>query len=180
KTVQVSDYDRHRPGFASGTNAAGGQGHGREPSPLRRLADSGAVKADAAPEKQPRKSSLDVDKFAEALDKNASPKSGRKCGVRVREAFNAAGVGFPKGTESAKDFGPGLEKQGFKPVDKAGYVPQKGDIVVIQPYEGGSKHGHIAAYDGKQWVSDFKQRDFWGGPGYRTLQPSHRFYRFAP
>ncbi len=72
------------------------------------------------------------------------------------------------------------KKQGFKPVDEAGYVPQKGDIVVIQPYEGGNENGHIAAYDGKQWVSDFKRRDFWGGPGYRTLQPSHRFYRFVP
>jgi type VI secretion system secreted protein VgrG len=89
------------------------------------------------------------------------------------------GVTLPK-IGSAKNFGPELEKAGFHAQNEAGYVPQKGDIVVIQPYVGGKPDGHIAAYDGKQWVSDFKQRDFWGGHGYRTLRPSHRFYRLAP
>jgi hypothetical protein len=176
KTVQVSDYERRRPGTGSGADSPGGRG---EPSSLLRLADSGAVKADAVPEKTPRKNSLNADKFADALDKKAGPVSTSNCGVRVREALAEGGVALPK-INSAKDFGPELEKRGFKPVDENGYVPQKGDIVIIQPYEGGSRDGHIAAYDGKQWVSDFKQRDFWGGPGYRTLQPSHRFYRFAP
>ncbi|WP_337997348.1 hypothetical protein [Oleispirillum naphthae] len=183
KSVHVSDYERHRPGTASGTDAAGGRG---EPPALPRLADSGAIMTDTAPEKgdgdtakQLRKNPLDVDKFADALDKKANSTPQRECGTHVREALEEGGVALPK-IGSAKDFGPELERHGFKPVDETGYVPQKGDIVVIQPYEGGSEHGHIAAYDGKQWVSDFKQRDFWGGPGYRTKQPSHRFYRFAP
>ena len=152
REVRVSECDRHSP------EGSGGSGQGT---------------------KQPRESSLDVDKFADALDKNAGPKSELRCGVHVREALAAGGVVLPK-IGSAKDFGPELERHGFKPMDEDGYAPQKGDIVVIQPYEGGNKNGHIAAYDGKQWVSDFKQRDFWGGPGYRTLQPSHRFYRVAP
>jgi len=53
----------------------------------------------------------------------------------------------------------------------------KGDIVVIQPYLDQRKSGHIAAFDGRIWISDFIQKDFWSGPGYRTHRPSHAFYR---
>lgn len=85
-----------------------------------------------------------------------------------------------KGVESAKDMGPALQKAGFDPVDKTNYAPQKGDVVVIQPYPGGNANGHIAMYDGKQWISDFKQKDMWGGPRYRTYQPPSQVYRSKP
>ena len=32
-------------------------------------------------------------------------------------------------------------------------------------------------HDGKQWVSDFKQRDLYGGPGYRNNNASYSVYR---
>jgi len=57
------------------------------------------------------------------------------------------------------------------------YVPKKGDVAVIQPYKGGDPHGHIAMYNGTKWVSDFKQRDMWGGPGYRKHKPTCVVYR---
>ena len=58
------------------------------------------------------------------------------------------------------------------------YVPKKGDVAVIQPYPGGDPNGHIAMYDGQSWVSDFKQRDVWGGPGgYRKNKPTCVIYR---
>ncbi len=57
------------------------------------------------------------------------------------------------------------------------YVPEKGDVAVIQPYSGGDPNGHIAMYDGTQWVSDFAQRDLWGGPGYRKHKPDCVIYR---
>jgi type VI secretion system secreted protein VgrG len=78
---------------------------------------------------------------------------------------------------SAKNYGPFLDKKGFAKVPAENYVPQKGDVVVIQPYKGGSEHGHIAMYDGQQWVSDFKQKDMWGGSGYRNNKPPHQIYR---
>jgi hypothetical protein len=45
------------------------------------------------------------------------------------------------------------------------FMPMKGDIVVIQPYPKGNVSGHIAAFDGRIWISDFKQRDFLGRSG---------------
>lgn len=59
----------------------------------------------------------------------------------------------------------------------AEYVATKGDIAVIQPYSGGDPNGHIAMYDGTQWVSDFTQRDLWGGPSYRKHKPDCVIYR---
>ncbi|MFI1772529.1 hypothetical protein [Thalassobellus citreus] len=57
------------------------------------------------------------------------------------------------------------------------YVPMAGDIVVIQSYAGGSVHGHIQIYNGTQWVSDFKQSDFWPGSGYSKNEPSYNIFR---
>jgi hypothetical protein len=57
------------------------------------------------------------------------------------------------------------------------YQAGKGDVAVIQPYQGGDPNGHICMYDGDQWVSDFKQRDMWGGPGYRKNKPVCIVYR---
>ena len=92
----------------------------------------------------------------------------------------------------AKNFGPWLEKDGFGPVaiwngDGAlsnnvyvpGYTPQAGDVAVIQPYDGGNPSGHTAMYNGSQWVSDFRQRDMWSGPGFRSNQPSYVIYRYG-
>ena len=31
----------------------------------------------------------------------------------------------------------------------------------------GHPHGHIAMYSGNHWISDFVQRDMWGGNAYR-------------
>jgi len=152
REVRVSEYDRRPPEGGAGA----GQGS-----------------------KQAGKRSADVDNFAEALDKNAEATSQSDCAKYVRRALQAAGFDVSGHPRSAKDWGPTLEKNGFKPLDENGYVPQKGDVVVIQPYEGGNKNGHMAAYDGKQWVSDFKQPGFWPGPGYRREQPPHKIYRLS-
>lgn len=61
--------------------------------------------------------------------------------------------------------------------DPDSYKFVKGDIVVLQPYQGGKKEGHIAGFDGRRWISDFVQRDFWSGPGCRKHRPHHVFYR---
>ena len=48
---------------------------------------------------------------------------------------------------------------------------------MIQPYKGGDPNGHITMYDGEDWLSDFVQRDMWGGPGYRENKPNCIIYR---
>jgi type VI secretion system secreted protein VgrG len=123
---------------------------------------------------------LDTEKFAERLRKGATKKSRKRCAFYVRLALQAGG-GKTKGHPAdAKDWGPTLRRMGFSEVkveDPDKYKFMKGDIVVIQPYDGGNKSGHIAAFDGRIWISDFLQTDFWSGPGYRKHKPSHAFYR---
>ena len=52
----------------------------------------------------------------------------------------------------------------FKEIPKEGYNPQKGDVVVFERPSGRSWKktsqwwGHIAMYNGEQWISDFKQK----------------------
>jgi hypothetical protein len=124
---------------------------------------------------------IDMDKFADTLNKNALPKSENWCAKYVRIALEKAGADTRGHPKQAKDWGPTLERNGFVILDKDGYTPQKGDIVVIQPYKPFPKDdGHMAAYDGKQWISDHKQRDFWGGDGYRTKKPPYEIYRQLP
>lgn len=49
--------------------------------------------------------------------------------------------------------------------------------MVIQSYTGGSVHGHIQMYNGEEWVSDFVQKDFWPGSGYKKNQPQFNVFR---
>jgi hypothetical protein len=70
---------------------------------------------------------------------------------------------------SAKDLGPSLQGLGFKGVfsgtvnpadsDRSFTTPQKGDVAVFQGVSG-HDDGHVAIYDGSQWVSDTKQPRF--------------------
>jgi type VI secretion system secreted protein VgrG len=120
---------------------------------------------------------FDVDVAVRHLVENAEPGPTGKCATYVREAMEAGGLNMSARPVSAKDYGPYLKGKGFRGVDLKGYVPTKGDVVVIQNYKGGDVHGHIAMYDGTQWVSDFKQRDMWGGPGYRKNAPSYEVNR---
>lgn len=53
-----------------------------------------------------------------------------------------------------------------------------GDVVVIDGIPS-SPDGHMAMYNGTEWVSDFVQRDLYPGPRYRTSQPSYKVYRYG-
>lgn len=124
---------------------------------------------------------VDVDRFTAKLRDNAHDRSRRQCAKYVRLAL-AAGGARTNGTHpvDAKDWGATLLRMGFHQIkveDPDKFIPMKGDVVVIQPYERGNRSGHIAAFEGRIWISDFKQRDFWSGPGYRRARPPHAFYR---
>ncbi|WP_431216258.1 hypothetical protein ACQ86N_17455 [Puia sp. P3] len=70
----------------------------------------------------------------------------------------------------AADYGPYLKRWGFqvltKDVTASDYTPTNGDVVVFEGFEG-HENGHIAMYNGTQWVSDFKQNYFTPGEAYR-------------
>jgi type VI secretion system secreted protein VgrG len=121
---------------------------------------------------------FNTDAAVKYLDEHKAQGSTGHCARYVRLALQAGGVdtgGFPV---FAKDYADHLSLRGFESVDTDHYQPAAGDIVVIQPYKGGSVAGHIAMYTGTEWISDFKQRDMWGGPGYRSAKPSYRIFRF--
>lgn len=123
---------------------------------------------------------LDTEKFAAHLRKHAFRHSKHICATKVREALEAGGGDTTGHPGDAKGWGRTLLRMGFREIpveDPDKYKPLKGDVVVIQPYIGGNKSGHIAAYDGTSWISDFVQRDFWAGEGYRKNKPDHVFYR---
>ncbi len=89
------------------------------------------------------------------------------------------GAGWSGGAPaSAEDCGPWLVSKGSPSLPAEWYAPVKGDIVVLQPYDGGSALGHIALCDGANWGSDFVQRDLWGGPRYRSAKPAYTIHRF--
>lgn len=106
---------------------------------------------------------------------NAGSSSQKRCGEFTRKAILAGGVDIGN-APNAKDYGNNLERSGFRILGQ-GETLLEGDVVVIQPYVGGNPAGYMAIYDGNNWYSDFRQRDMWGGPGYRSARPSYKIYR---
>lgn len=123
---------------------------------------------------------IDKDSFANHLRNHAAKASMRKCATYVRKALEAAGAKTNGHPVDAKNYGPVLLRNGYhelSPQRIETYTPLKGDIAIIQPTSKGSKSGHIEGYDGKAWVSDFVQSEFWPGPAYRKEKPNYVIYR---
>jgi hypothetical protein len=128
---------------------------------------------------------VDLEKFTKQLRANADkgPPGKGKCGEYVRKALQAGGAMFYGAyPPTGKEFGPALEMLGFHQVtveDPDHFSFIRGDVMVMDPYQGSKNNaGHVAGYDGKDWISDFVQRDFWAGQGYRTQRPHYAVYRY--
>lgn len=124
--------------------------------------------------------SYDIDKFATYLRTHAAKHSQFQCAKFVRRALEAGGADTKGHPVFASEYGPILIRNGFHAitVDKPesfGFL--KGDIVVMEATKHGSPAGHIAGYDGSNWVSDFVQHGFWPGPAYEREKPSYVVYR---
>jgi hypothetical protein len=125
---------------------------------------------------------VEVDKFTDHLRSNADDKGfghGR-CAHFVRQALAAGGFKPATWPVHAKDWGPSLVRAGFHTVkveSLAAYKPMKGDVAVIQSTSH-RKSGHIQGFDGKNWISDFVQKNgFWPGQEYRKETPAYVIYR---
>ena len=86
---------------------------------------------------------------------NAESKSVGLCGLYVRKAIIAGGIPLYWGG-NAWSYKYTLPILGFERINKDEKLII-GDIAVFQPI-GGRKFGHIAMWNGKQWISDFKQK----------------------
>jgi len=112
------------------------------------------------------------------LDSQALSSSSGQCALYVRQALAAEGyTDFNTNHPAdAYQYGPYLTNDGFTAVSNniSGFSPQAGDVAVFQPVPGHDS-GHIAMYDGSQWVSDFTQKSFFVAPGYQS--GSYTIYR---
>jgi hypothetical protein len=130
---------------------------------------------------------VDLEKFTKHLRAHADskPPGHGECGLFVRKALQAGGANF-HGVypPQRKLFGPALEMLGFHEITVENpdtFHFMKGDVMVMEPYIGSTNHaGHVAGYDGRSWISDFVQIDFWAGPKYRNQKPRPHYavYRY--
>ena len=95
------------------------------------------------------------EKAAEYVTKNAEDKSVGLCAKYVRKAIVAGGIPLYQGGD-AWSYKYLLPILGFKKIEDVN-DKKVGDIVVFQPI-GKRYFGHIAMWNGRQWISDFKQR----------------------
>lgn len=123
---------------------------------------------------------FDTEKFAGHLRAHAGRHSQSSCAKFVRRALEAAGADTGSHPNYAKHYGTVLLRNGFHAISVDNpdeFAFQKGDIVVMNATANGHQAGHIAGYDGTQWISDFVQRGFWPGPAYAREKPSYVVYR---
>ncbi|QDQ29321.1 CHAP domain-containing protein [Chitinimonas arctica] len=119
---------------------------------------------------------MDIDKAVKLLNARAHPSSHKRCAHYIGRALEAGGAIIAK-PRYAKDYGPALLSIGFRAVPKTGYLPQKGDVIVLDPPQG-KIAGHIQMFNGDIWVSDFNQHaEIYPGGAYRREQVDYRIYR---
>ncbi|MFA7105342.1 MAG: hypothetical protein WC165_09435 [Dysgonamonadaceae bacterium] len=108
-----------------------------------------------------------INNAVDFLTNNANDSSTGYCARSVRQAIEAGGISTEGRPNSACDYDTWLPTIGFSAVDSSNYTPQVGDIVVFEAIDG-HPYGHIAMYNGQQWISDFVQIDMYGGSAYRN------------
>ncbi|MDK1684806.1 hypothetical protein [Acinetobacter terrestris] len=118
---------------------------------------------------------LDVLKFTQKLHSISSATSTAKCARSIRIALQSAGARIVNHPVAAADWGNTLQTIGYKKINPSFNNPKEGDIYIIHRTQ---KHvyGHIAAYTGRQWVSDFRQNSH---AVYKNDQVSYTYYRLA-
>jgi len=119
--------------------------------------------------------------FGTYIRSHAEPAATHRCARYVRLALCNGGhiTAACNGGPDANKYGPFLEKLGFSAVATGsglslppGYTPQVGDVAVFayDPW------GHVCAWDGSNWVSDFVQSSIQPSPNSNPDRP-YTIYR---
>jgi hypothetical protein len=119
-----------------------------------------------------------IPRAVSTLTSRSLDKSTGSCARFVRIAMEGGGLNTSRRPVSAKNYDDYLPSLGFTDVSSSSYSPKTGDIAVIQSISG-HVHGHICMFNGTIWISDFRQRDFWGGSAYRNSRPRVNFFRWV-
>lgn len=121
------------------------------------------------------RSGVDVDKFTQFLTGITRQTSTKRCARSIRIGLQSAGAKIVNHPVAAADWGNTLMKIGYRKIDLSFDQPKKGDIYIIDR-NSSSQYGHIAAYSGKAWVSDYKQNSH---AVYRNPNVNYTYYRLA-
>ena len=117
-----------------------------------------------------------VGKAIAFLNKNASPRPTHWCARHVRMAMEAGGMKTDDRPNAACGYIRWLPKIGWVPFRKRSEEDlQPGDICVTDR-NSSHKWGHIAMWNGKQWVSDFVQRS---DVVYHRNTPPNYYFRYS-
>lgn len=122
--------------------------------------------------------SFDFDKATSHLTEHGRNKSIHCCAWYTMRALQAGGC--PAIILPAQWYRYYMPLVQFEEISQKGYKPEKGDVVVFERPSGRSWKkisqwwGHIAMYNGEQWISDFKQKNM--NP-YRK-HVAYRLYRY--
>ena len=100
-----------------------------------------------------------VVKAANIARSRAHQRSTGYCARYVKTALNKAGFPYMSGHAFQLHTNGELRKLNFSEISTGtqGYSAQVGDVVVIDRFLN-HKYGHVAIFDGKNWISDFIQR----------------------
>ncbi|MGE8557677.1 CHAP domain-containing protein [Acinetobacter sp.] len=116
---------------------------------------------------------IDINKFTNFLQGISSYSSSQKCAKSIRLALESAGARFQSHPVAAADWGNTLMKIGYRQINPKFDAPKEGDIYIIDR-TGKHVYGHIAGFNGKQWVSDFKQKSY---DVYNEKGLTYKYYR---
>jgi hypothetical protein len=131
--------------------------------------------ADVQPASGELSSAFDKAKTSAFMRDHAQLRATGWCARYVRQGLEAGGFDTSGYPVPAADYGQLLTDRGAMPVSPESYVPQEGDVVVYDRY-GKHRDGHIQYYDGRQWISDWKQRSI---EPFRDVKGTPRtIYRF--
>ena len=87
--------------------------------------------------------------------------------------MESAGARFQSHPVAAADWGNTLTKIGYRQINPKFDSPKEGDIYIIDR-TGKHIYGHIAGFNGQQWVSDFKQKSY---DVYNEKGLTYKYYR---
>ncbi len=116
---------------------------------------------------------IDISKFTSFLQGINRSTSTQKCAKSIRVGLQSAGAKIVNHPVAAADWGSTLQQIGYKKINLSFDRPKKGDIYIIDRTQK-NRYGHIAAYSGNAWVSDFKQS---GYAVYRNQNVKYSYYR---
>lgn len=116
---------------------------------------------------------IDIDKFTDYLQGITRRSSTQKCARSIRVGLQSSGAKIVNHPVAAADWGNTLLQLGYQKINLAFDRPKKGDIYIIDR-TANHRYGHIAAYSGSAWVSDFKQNSY---AIYRTKNLTYSYYR---